>query len=183
MAIVPCGIDGNSYGFPLIDCYDKEIMAEAFSRRCRALEAEQVILEAVCRRFPEGQVPEGLTLVLRVDRGGQFIAGRIRKLAAFLGLHLEVCGIQTPNDKPDVESFISCYKTEEVYRNQYRNFAKAHAAWKDYISWYNRQRLHGALDYRPPAEVAPVLTGTMSLKTFNRLASCQAKSSTITTPF
>jgi hypothetical protein len=41
------------------------------------------------------------------------------------GIKLEFCGVQTPNDKPYIESFIGCYKREEVYRNQYKDFFEA----------------------------------------------------------
>ncbi|MBI5700967.1 hypothetical protein HZC34_03845 [Candidatus Saganbacteria bacterium] len=37
-------------------------------------------------------------------------------------LKIEYCGVQAPNDKPYIESWFSCYKKEEVYRNDYLNF-------------------------------------------------------------
>lgn len=150
-----CGIDGKGFGIALIDAFDKEVIAGEFSQRCRAQEVEQVFLDAVCRRFPQGYVPETLKVVLRVDRGGQFLAQRVVSLVKSMGLKLEVCGLQTPNDKPYIESFYASYKTEEVYRNWYQTFAEAKAGWKDYLGWYNTQRLHQSLGYRTPAQVAP----------------------------
>jgi len=151
----PCGIDGKGFGIALIDAFDKEVIAQEFSQRCRAQEVEGVLLDAVCKRFPGGYVPETLKVVLRIDRGGQFIARRIIALAKTLGIKPEVCGLQTPNDKPYIESFYASYKTEEVYRNWYQTFEEAKGGWEDYIGWYNTRRLHQSLGYKTPAQVAP----------------------------
>lgn len=151
----PCGIDGKGFGIALLDAFDKEVIAGEFSPRCRAQEVEQVLWDAVCKRFPQGYVPDTLKVVLRVDRGGQFIARRVVSLARALGVKLEVCGLQTPNDKPYIESFYASYKTEEVYRNWYQTYEEAKHGWADYIGWYNTRRFHQSLEYKIPAQVAP----------------------------
>jgi len=176
LAETPCGIDGKGFGIAVKDCYDKQIIASIFSQRCRAQEVEQVIIEAVCKRFSNGFIPETLTLVLRIDRGGQFIARDVRALCAKLGITLEVCGIQTPNDKPYIESFFASYKNEEVFRNWYRNFDEAKVGWHDYINWYNSQRFHQSLKYKTPDQVAPKPMLPNNQEFINSLISCQAKS-------
>jgi len=68
------------------------------------------------------------------------------------GITLEFCGIQTPNDKPYVESFFGCYKREEVYRNVYEDFFQAYEGWGNYRKWYDELRPHGSLkDMNPKA--------------------------------
>ena len=131
------------------------MIAQEFSQRCRAQEVEQVLLDAVCKRFPRGYVPETLKVVLRIDRGGQFIARRVVSLAKTLGIKPEICGLQTPNDKPYIESFYASYKTEEVYRNWYQTYEEAKQGWEDYIRWYNTRRFHQSLGYKTPAQVVP----------------------------
>jgi len=156
LVVVPCGIDGQAYGIAFIDCFDKEVIGQVFSQRCRAEEVESALWSTIFQRFPNGLPRErGIELVLRVDRGGQFIARRIREVIRRLFLHLEVCGVQRPNGKPYIESFVSHYKTEEVYRNCYTDFQEAKAGWLNYIQWHNTQRLHSALGYRTVKEVAP----------------------------
>lgn len=172
----PCGIDGKGFGIAVMDCYDKQIIGSVFSQRCRAQEVEQAITEAICKRFPDGVVPKTLTLVLRVDRGGQFIARDIRALCKRTGITLEVCGIQTPNDKPYIESFFSNYKKEEVYRNWYRNFDEAKVGWHDYINWYNNLRFHQGLKYKTPVQAAPKPVVKNNQEFISSLISCQAKS-------
>ncbi len=129
-------------------------VAGALHERCRATEAEAVLEEAVAKAFPaEGRVPEGQQLVLRVDRGGQYVAFSFRKTAEALGVTLQYCGVQCPNDKPFVESFFSRYKVEEVSRSEYSTNEEAKEGWLRWSGWYRMRRLHSRLGYRPPVEV------------------------------
>ena len=112
------------YLFAVVDAYDKGIPGSRFGDRCRAMEAVEALEEAVASRFGGGRVPEEHRLILRVDRGSQFVARRFRTAAKTLGITLEYAGIQCPEDKPHIESFFGHYKTEEVYRTSYTTLAE-----------------------------------------------------------
>ena len=59
----------------------------------------------------------------------------------------------SPWDNAACESFMKTLKYEEVYRQDYRDLADAHASIERFIEEiYNGRRLHSALDYRPPVE-------------------------------
>ncbi len=105
-------------------------------------------------RYLLRQVPEGHHLILRVDRGSQFRAHRFREAARLLNVKLEYAGIKCPEDKPYIESFNSIYKTEEIYRNEYRSFQEAKVGWETYRKWYRNDRLHQSLDYMSPVQYA-----------------------------
>jgi len=122
--------------------------------RCRAIEASAVLEAAVAAAFPrDGRVPEGHQLILRVDRGSQFVAFSFRQTAEALGVTLQYCGVQCPNEKPFVESFFSRYKVEEVYRSEYLTQQEGKVGWEKWTRWYRTRRLHSRLGYRPPMEV------------------------------
>jgi putative transposase len=142
---------GNMYLFVVEDVYDKEIVGEYFGLKASAKESIAALKMALENRFC-GAVPDGLKLKIRVDRGCQYTAEAFEKFTTENNIELEFCGVQTPNDKPYVESFFSSYKCEEVYRNRYENFYEAHVGWKDYIDWYNNLRAHGSLDNLSPKE-------------------------------
>ena len=145
--------EGNAYLCVVIDGWDRDIVGDVFSDRCRAVEASEALEKAVMSRFG-GKVPEGHNLTLRVDRGSQFRAFRLRETARLLNVRLEYAGIKCPEDKPYIESFISNYKTEEIYRNEYRNFQEAKSGWETYREWYRNDRLHQSLDYMSPVRYA-----------------------------
>jgi len=144
---------GNAYLCAVIDAWDRDIVGDVFSDRCRAIEASQALEMAVLNRFG-GKVPEGHKLTLRVDRGTQFRAQRFRETARLLNVTLEYAGVKCPEDKPYVESFNGSYKTEEIYRHEYRVFLEARTGWETYRAWYRSERLHQSLDYQSPLDYA-----------------------------
>ncbi len=151
LSYVWCG-DQQGYLFALLDCFDKTIPGASLDDRCRAQEASEVLEEGVLSRF-QGRVPDDHRLVVRVDRGPQFTARLFRETAARLGVELEYAGIQCPDDKPYIESFFGKYKTEEVYRKEYRNITEARIGWELYRIWYETERVHQSLNYQTPRQV------------------------------
>lgn len=144
---------GNAYLCAIIDAWNRDIVGDVFSDRCRAVEAAQALEMAVLSRCG-GKVPEGYRLTLRVDRGSQFRAHRFRETARLLNVTLEYAGIKCPEDKPYIESFNGSYKTEEIYRHEYRGFLEARTGWESYRAWYRSERLHQSLDYLSPLDYA-----------------------------
>jgi putative transposase len=143
---------GYLYLFSVIDVFDKELVGSWFGFRCRKEDAIEALRQAVLHRFPEGKVPEGLTLTLRLDRGCQFTAHEFAKAARLFQIELEFCDVQAPNQKPFIESFFSNFKREEIYRNEYKNPTQALLAWPEYVQWYNHKRPHGSLNFLSPAQ-------------------------------
>jgi putative transposase len=145
--------EGNAYLCAVIDAWDRDIVGDIFSERCRAIETSDALEKAVISRFG-GKVPEGHHLILRVDRGSQFRARKFRETARILNVTLEYAGVKCPEDKPYIESFFGSYKTEEIYRREYRSFSEAKTGWETYRDWYCTLRLHGSLAYMSPREYA-----------------------------
>lgn len=136
---------GTAHAFVVIDTYDKEVIGRYFSLRARAAEAVAALDRAVAARFGD-TIPEGFEVIMRVDRGCQYTAEEFCLAAKKRPwLVVEYCGVQAPNDKPYVESWFACYKREEVYRNDYRNFWEAKTGFESYVGWYNNIRPHGSL--------------------------------------
>jgi len=154
--------NSNAYLCAIIDAWDRDIVGDVFSDRCRAVEATQALEMAVLYRFG-GKVPEGHQLTLRVDRGSQFRARHFRETARLLNVTMEYAGVKCPEDKPYIESFIGSYKTEELYRHEYRDFAEAKAGWEAYRAWYREDRLHQGLGYQSPRGYARNAEGSILL--------------------
>ena len=148
MTYVPARME-NMYLFVIEDIHDKEVVGWHMDIRCGAQQAVESLKQALLKRFGRESAC-GLELIVRVDRGCQFTAEDFAQFAVSCGIKLEFCGVQTPNDKPYIESFIGCYKREEVYRNQYEDFFEAVEGWKNYLEWYHHRRPHGSLNNLPP---------------------------------
>ncbi len=142
---------GNAYLFVVEDTHDRELIGSEMGLQCKADQAIEALRQALLNRFGTEHA-EDLHLSVRVDRGCQFTAEAFDVYAQSCGIELEFCAIQTPNDKPYIESFIGCYKQEEVYRNDYASFFEAYDSWQRYIAWYNEKRPHGALGNRSPKQ-------------------------------
>ena len=68
--------------------------------------------------------------------------------------------VGNPYDNAKAESFMKTLKQEEVNGQTYRDAEHAKNAIGAFIEQvYNRQRLHSALAYRPPAEFEANLPG------------------------
>jgi len=145
----------NAYLCVVIDAWDRDIVGDIFSDRCRAREAAEALERAVLSRFG-GRVPYSHEVTLRVDRGTQFTAHSFREAARILNVRLEYAGIQCPEDKPYIESFFGSYKTEELYRKEYKSLAEARTGWESYRAWYRNDRLHQALWYKSPRDYAKI---------------------------
>jgi putative transposase len=142
--------DGNrlNYLFVVVDAFDKEPIGDHYGLRCRANEAIISLEEAVKSRFGSINPSSNKRVTLRVDQGSQYISKNFKARAKELGVHLEYCGINCPDDKPYVESFFARYKCEEVYRNEYRSFIDACLAWMQYKHWYKTERIHQGLGWQ-----------------------------------
>jgi transposase InsO family protein len=63
------------------------------------------------------------------------------------------CQVSRPPENPYAERVIRTIKEEEVYLNEYENFAHAYQRIGHFIEdVYQTKRIHSALDYLTPAE-------------------------------
>jgi transposase InsO family protein len=132
------------------------VILDAFSRRVigwalgRTLEAK-LALAALQMAIGRGRVAPGL--VHHSDRGVQYASKDYVDLLTEHEILISMSRRGNPYDNAQAESFIKTLKYEEVYRNEYLDFADAQRRIGRFIeSVYNENRLHSALGYLPPAE-------------------------------
>ena len=132
------------------------VVLDAFSRRVigwalgRTLEA-QLAVSALRMALIERQPAPGL--VHHSDRGVQYASQEYTEMLKQHQATISMSRKGNPYDNAACESFMKTLKYEEVYRNEYRDFAEAHASIGEFLDRvYNQKRLHSALGYVPPAE-------------------------------
>jgi putative transposase len=133
------------------------VVLDAFSRRVVgwALETylEARLAVAALTMALEARHPAPDSLIHHSDCGVQYACGEYTEMLAAHAIRASMSRIGNPYDNAKAESFMKTLKHEEVDGRTYRDAHHARGAIGTFIKdVYNRQRLHSALAYRPPAE-------------------------------
>jgi transposase InsO family protein len=133
------------------------VVLDAFSRRVIgwALETHmQASLPlAALKMALEARKPQPFSLVHHSDRGVQYACADYVEVLEQHNILSSMSRPANPYDNAKAESFMKTLKQEEVDGGDYRDCRQARKAIGHFLErTYNRQRLHSALDYRPPVE-------------------------------
>jgi transposase InsO family protein len=131
----------------VLDAYSRRVIGWALGRTLEAGLALSALTMALRQRRPAPG------LVHHSDRGVQYASHEYTGLLQQHGVQISMSRKGNPYDNAACESFMKTLKYEEVYRTEYRDLADAYAQIGEFLERvYNRQRLHSALGYVPPAE-------------------------------
>ena len=131
----------------VLDAYSRRVVGWALETHLQTSLTLAALDMALASRAPAPG------LVHHSDRGVQYAcADYIARLEAH-GIQPSMSRVGCPYDNAMAESFMKTLKQEEVDACAYRDVHHARQQIARFIEdVYNRQRLHSALDYRPPAE-------------------------------
>ena len=131
----------------ILDAFSRRVIGWALGRTLEAGLAIAALEMALAERKP---LPE---LVHHSDRGVQYASHGYTDLLKQHKAQISMSRKGNPYDNAACESFMKTLKYEEVYRNEYRDFAEARASIGEFLERvYNQKRLHSALGYVPPAD-------------------------------
>lgn len=135
------------------DCYSRRIVGFNLDRRCTAGEWIGALRMALDQEgLTDKQACEDLTV--RSDNGAQPCSKRFVEFLGQRGVKGQYTGYNAPDDNAYVERVIRTVKEEEIWCNSYDTLFEARKAIEEYVQYYNQERIHSALDYRTPNEVA-----------------------------
>ncbi|MGY1411269.1 IS3 family transposase, partial [Luteimonas sp. A611] len=139
--------EGWLYLAAVLDVCSRRVVGWAMaSQQTRDL-AERALAMALVQRRP------GPNVVLHHDRGSQYTSASYRAKAEAANIMLSMSRPGMPYDNAMAESFFSTLKLELVPDKAFASREAARLAVFDYIeTFYNRTRMHSALDYQSPAQ-------------------------------
>jgi transposase InsO family protein len=112
----------------------------------------ELIMNALDMALGRQDVKEG-EMIAHSDRGSQYASDDYRKKLQLAGIIASMSRKGNCWDNAHCESFFHSLKTELVYRTNFKTRKEATQAIFEWIeTWYNRQRLHSALEYMSPQD-------------------------------
>ena len=85
------------------------------------------------------------------DAGSQYTSVDYTQTLADHGVLASVGTVGDAYDNALAESFVDSFKTELIADRVWRTRSQLELAIVEYVAWFNNERLHEALDDRPPA--------------------------------
>jgi putative transposase len=132
----------------VLDAFSRRVVGWALESHLQASLAVAALDMALAARRPVRG-----SLIHHSDRGVQYACGDYTALLDAHGIQASMSRVGNPYDNAKAESFMKTLKQEEVDGSAYRDADEARREIGAFLEQiYNRQRLHSALDYRPPAE-------------------------------
>ena len=131
----------------LLDGYSRKVVGWALDKTLATRLPLAALHDAITTRQP----PPGV--VHHSDRGIQYASEAYVQLLRQHQIIPSMSRPANPCDNASCESFLKTLKREEIHATTYRDLDHLRAHLEAFIDrYYNRDRLHSALGYRPPEE-------------------------------
>ena len=137
---------GWLYHAVVMDLYSRKVVGWSFSRSRNTELTKSALTMALSRH----NVMDGC--IFHSDQGIEYAAHEYRELVEASGLTRSMSRKATPLDNAVVESFFHSMKAELVHQHSFKDQIEATAHIIEYIEFYNRERIHTALDFKSPED-------------------------------
>ncbi len=124
-----------------------------YSRYVLAWELAPTLETEFCVTALEAALRHGRPEIFNTDQGAQFTSAAFTGRLEAADVRISMDGRGRALDNVFVERLWRSVKYEEVYLKDYTGFTDAARHLAGYFRFYNRERLHQALEYRTPAAV------------------------------
>ncbi|GGW79580.1 IS3 family transposase [Streptomyces griseoloalbus] len=110
-------------------------------------------LEALEMTLWRRRIKKDSGLVRHSDRGSQYVSSRYTGRLAEIGAAASVGSVADSYDNAMAEALNGTFRAGLIeMQGPWRDFDQVERAIFQWVTWYNEERLHSALDYVPPAE-------------------------------
>lgn len=136
-----------------------------FSREALCIKADfSFPTEKVISALDELIAKHGTPKRIRMDNGPEFISGKLEQWASQKGIHLAFIEPGKPTQNAFIERFNGSFRKEVLDAYLFSNLEQTRQIIQDWITSYNEQRPHEALNFMTPVEFkkqqkTPVMDG------------------------
>lgn len=139
--------EGWLYLAVIMDIYSRKIVGWSLGSILSAELVIKALMMAILHRNPEAGI------IFHSDRGSQYTSSSVRELLKSYQITQSMSSTGNCYDNAITESFFHTLKTELIFWKNYQTREEAKGSIFSYIEiFYNRERLHSALDYLSPVE-------------------------------
>ena len=135
---------GFVYLVAVMDWYSRYVLSWGLSVTMELDFCVETLKRALRRGRPE---------IFNSDQGSQFTSERFTGELQTRGITISMDGRGRCFDNIFIERLWRSLKYEEVYLHEYKQVPDARAGIGNWFRFYNQERLHQSLGYRPPAEL------------------------------
>jgi len=133
------------YMMAIIDLFSRKILSWGISNT----QDVGFCLEVLCRAMKKHGKPE----IFNTDQGSQYTSKAFTALLKANKIKISMDGAGRALDNIFIERFWRTYKYEDFYLRDYSNIKECRKGIKQFISHYNRKRIHQSLEYKTPDEI------------------------------
>jgi putative transposase len=137
----------------LLDLYDRVVIDYHTGLTCTGADAAFVLARAHAKRNT------ATGLIMRTDNGPQFISNKFELACESLSIEHERIPPKSPNNNAHIEAFHSILEEDCLSLHEFDTFAEAYQAITEFMSYYNKVRLHSSIGYKPPQEYHDEIMG------------------------
>jgi putative transposase len=128
----------------LIDLFNREIIGWSIGPKKDATLVKQAFWNAT--------IPLTEIEVFHTDRGSEFKNETIDEVLKGFQIQRSLSKPGCPYDNAVAETTYKAIKTEFVKKRRFESIEQLRTEFFDYVNWYNKFRLHGALKYKSPVQ-------------------------------
>ncbi|GGT67666.1 putative transposase for insertion sequence element IS986/IS6110 [Streptomyces purpureus] len=140
---------GWAYVAFVLDVHSRMIVGWQVANHMRT----ELPLDALEMALWRRRIKKDSGLIHHSDRGSQYVSIRYTDRLADIGASASVGSVADSYDNAMAEALNGTFKAELIeMQGPWKDVDQVERAIFQWITWYNEERLHSALDYVPPAE-------------------------------